>query len=105
MNCTELLQHYGTKAAIARACGVTDQHVHGWFQRNTVPLPHQMKLEVDSGGGLRADVSDEYRQLLAGGGGGLTSKIPGPVEEGDRPAPSEVGSGAADGADQIGVAA
>lgn len=64
MTCDELLKRHKTKAAIARAAGVERQIVQDWFTRNRVPLNHQITLEVESGGELKADVMDEFRKLL-----------------------------------------
>lgn len=67
MNCSELLRHYKTKVAIAEAGGVDRQVVHGWFERGKVPLDQQTKYEVATGGLLKADVSDEFRDIVARG--------------------------------------
>lgn len=67
MTPNQLLKHYKTKVAIADACGVDKQVVQGWFERGSVPLAHQTTLEVDTGGDLKADVSDEFREVVAKG--------------------------------------
>jgi hypothetical protein len=64
MSPAQLLKHFGTKVAIAAAAGVQRQHVQGWFDRKSVPIEQQIKLEVASGGILKADVSDEFREIV-----------------------------------------
>lgn len=64
-----LLRHYKSKAAIAKAGDVDRQAVHGWFERGRVPLEQQTKYEVDTGGKLKADVTDEFREVVAKGEG------------------------------------
>ena len=65
MSPSELLTHYKTKAAIADAGGVDRQVVHGWFERGRVPLDQQTKYEVATDGVLKADISDEFRDIVA----------------------------------------
>lgn len=67
MTPTQLLRHYKTKVAIAEAIGVDKQVVQGWFERDRVPLDQQTKLEVATAGELKADVSDEFREVVAKG--------------------------------------
>lgn len=70
MNCEQVLRHFkGRKVDIAAAITtdrepVTRQTVNGWFARNTIPLDQQIKLEVATGGKLRADLSTEQRRAL-----------------------------------------
>lgn len=64
MTCDEALSHFGTKAEIARQAGVHRAVVQGWFERGTIPLHPQMKLEVASGGALLADVDPEFRRVV-----------------------------------------
>lgn len=63
----QLLKHYETKVAIADAAGVDKQVVQGWFDRDSVPLNHQTTLEVTTGGALKADVSEQFREVVAKG--------------------------------------
>jgi hypothetical protein len=65
MSPSQLLKHYGSKTAIADAGGVDRQVVHGWFERGRVPLDQQTKYEVATDGKLKADVSDEFRDVVA----------------------------------------
>ncbi len=67
MTPAQLLKHYGTKAAIAEAADIDRQVVQGWFERDRVPLDQQTKFEVHTGGALKADVSDEFREVVAKG--------------------------------------
>lgn len=67
MSPSELLSHYKTKIAIADAGEVDRQVVHGWFDRGRVPLDQQTKYEVATKGALKADVSDEFREVVAKG--------------------------------------
>lgn len=67
MTPNQLLKHYKTKAAIADAGGIDRQVVQGWFERDRVPLDQQTKFEVATNGDLKADVSDEFREVVAKG--------------------------------------
>lgn len=67
MNCSELLRHYKTKAAIAAAGNIDRQAVQGWFERGRVPVEQQMKYEVDTAGLLKADISEEFRKVVKRG--------------------------------------
>lgn len=67
MSPSDLLEHYKTKVAIADAGGVERQVVQGWFDRGRVPLDQQTKYEVHTAGTLRADVSNEFREVVAKG--------------------------------------
>lgn len=64
MSPDDLLTHYKTKVAIASAGGVDKQVVQGWFDRKRVPLDQQTKYEVDTKGVLKADISDEFREVV-----------------------------------------
>lgn len=67
MSPTALLKFYKTKVAIADAGGVDRQVVQGWFERDRVPLDQQTKFEVHSSGELKADVSEEFREVVSRG--------------------------------------
>lgn len=67
MSPSDLLKHYQTKVAIAQAGGVDRQVVQGWFDRGRVPLDQQTKYEVATDGALRADVSEEFREVVTKG--------------------------------------
>lgn len=71
MSPSELLKYFKTKAAIGRAIGVDRQAVQGWFDRGRVPLDQQTKFEVATSGALLADVSDEFRAVVARGRAGF----------------------------------
>lgn len=64
MKPSDLLQHYKTKAAVAAAIGVDRQVVQGWFERGRVPLEKQTEFEVATNGDLKADVSEEFRDIV-----------------------------------------
>lgn len=67
MSPSELLKHYKTKIAIAEAGNVDRQVVQGWFDRDSVPLNQQTKYEVETAGRLKADISAEFRNVVAKG--------------------------------------
>ena len=64
MSPSDLLAHYKTKVEIAKAGGVDKQVVQGWFERDSVPLNHQTTYEVATGGALKADVSEAFREVV-----------------------------------------
>ena len=58
MNTNDLLQHYGTQTAIARAGGIKNrQTVNEWFRRGVIPEAWQFKFERLTRGKLKADWS------------------------------------------------
>jgi hypothetical protein len=67
MTCYELLRFYKTKVAIAEAGDVDRQVVQGWFERDRIPLDQQTKYEVATNGELKADVTEEFREVVARG--------------------------------------
>lgn len=67
MTPSDLLRRYKTKIAIAQAIGADRQLVQGWFDRGRVPLDQQTKFEVATDGELRADVSEEFRDVVVRG--------------------------------------
>ena len=61
MTYDELISHYQSEAAAARAVGYDRQRVHGWKNRDRIPTDDQIAFEVATGGELRADIPDEVR--------------------------------------------
>lgn len=59
MNTQTVVSYFGTKAAIARALGITPQAVARW--RDRVPLLQQYRLERITDGKLRVGVPDVNR--------------------------------------------
>lgn len=54
MSHDELIEHYGSQAAAARAIGVKPPSVAEWKEKG-IPLPRQAQYELDTGGKLKAD--------------------------------------------------
>lgn len=55
------IQHFGSKAELARAIGQKPMTVQQWVRRNRIPLKHVVKIEHATGGAvtkeqLRPDV-------------------------------------------------
>ena len=61
MTYADLLKHFGTPAAIATALSTDRQRIHGWKERDKVPIEAQIEIEVATAGALRADIPDELR--------------------------------------------
>ncbi len=57
MKTAQVIQHFGSQAAVARALGITASAVNQW--RETVPLATAARLEKITGGKLVLDV-DQY---------------------------------------------
>ena len=57
MKTQEVIRHFGSQAAVARALGITSSAVNQW--RETVPLATAARLEKITGGELVLDV-DQY---------------------------------------------
>lgn len=55
MSPQNLLDHYKTQAAIAKAAGIKQPSVAEWFANDEVPLTRQFQFEVLTDGALRAD--------------------------------------------------
>lgn len=53
MTYTDVLAHYGTQVAIAKALGITQSTVSAWG--GIVPAKYQYQLEVITEGAMRAD--------------------------------------------------
>lgn len=54
MTYTQLIAHYGSQAAAARAIGVKPPSVAEWKEKG-IPAPRQAQYELDSHGALIAD--------------------------------------------------
>ena len=50
----DLLQHFGSQSAIAKALGCKQQTVFEWFEKGQVPEGRQYQTELATGGALRA---------------------------------------------------
>lgn len=61
MTYTDVLSHYGTQVAIAKALGITQSTVSSWG--GIVPAKYQYQLEVITEGAMRAD--DQLRAQAA----------------------------------------
>ena len=48
----EAIKHFGSKGALAKACGVTPGAVSQWEK---IPQGQQYKLQILTGGALKAD--------------------------------------------------
>lgn len=51
----DVLAHFGTQAAIARAIGCQQPSIAEWFEKGAVPEGRQYQLELATGGVLKAD--------------------------------------------------
>ncbi len=54
MTYNDLLQHFGSQGAIARAIGLSQPSVWEW-QEKGVPLPRQAQFELITDGALKAE--------------------------------------------------
>lgn len=64
MTYQQIIRHYGTQAAAAKAVGAYDQLLNGWRVRKRVPFDWQCRFEADSGGKLKADIPANMRNVL-----------------------------------------
>ena len=51
----QVVQHYGSQTAAAAALGYGQSSVANWIARGKVPALSQLKLEILTGGKLKAD--------------------------------------------------
>lgn len=65
MTVDQLEIFYGSKAAAARAIGITPAAVSNWGDTRIIPIEHQIKWELDSRGALRADLPRSIREQVA----------------------------------------
>ena len=49
---SEIFQHFGSKAAVAKTLGISPQAVHNWGEK--IPAEAALKLELITKGELRA---------------------------------------------------
>ena len=56
-----LIEHYGSQVAAARARNLDKQLIHSWIKRGSIPLAQQCEYEVVSGGALKADIPHQLR--------------------------------------------
>ncbi len=54
MNIQDLINHFGSQAAIARALGTSDQVVSAWKAKNRIPIGRQYEIQILTAGKLRA---------------------------------------------------
>lgn len=64
MSYEELIQHYGSQAAAARALGLKPPSVSEWKDKG-VPIPRQAQYELLTKGRLRAERHGEKRRQAA----------------------------------------
>lgn len=55
MSPSQALEHFGTKAEIARVLGITPPSVIEWFDDGVIPDGRQYQLELATNGALKAD--------------------------------------------------
>lgn len=65
MTMQELIEHFGSQAAAARAIGVSLQVVSAWNAKNRIPLGRQYEIQVLTCGKLRADPAHAVSQKAA----------------------------------------
>lgn len=65
MNYPDLIEHFGSQGAVARAIGLSQPSVWEW-QKNGVPEDRQLEFQKLTGGALKADpaVIEKYRALF-----------------------------------------
>ena len=61
MTPNDLLEFFGTKAEIARACGVEPPSITDWFASGEVPETRQYQIELATNGQLRASKPADRR--------------------------------------------
>lgn len=54
MTLDSVLEHFKTKAAIARSMDITPQAVQQWFDAGKIPFARQFQLQVITKGKLKA---------------------------------------------------
>ena len=55
MTYKQVVAHYRGLSKAAQALGIKRQNVYAWSRRRRIPSRWQMRLEADTGGGLKAD--------------------------------------------------
>lgn len=61
MNYDDLIRYYGGESQAATAVGYDRQRVHKWKKTGKVPTDAQLDYEVQSKGGLKADLPEAVR--------------------------------------------
>ena len=54
MKIEQVIKHFGTQVALAQALGVRQPTISNWRTRGRIPLVQQLRIEVLSGGKLKA---------------------------------------------------
>jgi len=69
MKPAEALEYFGSKAELARVCGVAPPSVIEWFDNDEIPEGRQYQIELATGGKLKADrpANRKADQLVSGG--------------------------------------
>jgi DNA-binding transcriptional regulator YdaS (Cro superfamily) len=62
MTYSDLVQHYGSQAAAARALGLAQPSIHEW-QQTTIPYDRQCQIQIATGGRLLARKKDDARLI------------------------------------------
>jgi DNA-binding transcriptional regulator YiaG len=62
MNIQDLIDHFGSQAAIAKALGTSAQVVSAWKVKNRVPIGRQYEIQLLTAGKLRADPAHAVSQ-------------------------------------------
>lgn len=55
MTLDQAVEHFGSRAALARAVGVSPQAVQQWGETGRIPRGRQFQIEVITRGELKAD--------------------------------------------------
>jgi hypothetical protein len=62
MNMQDLISHFGSQTAAAKAIGTSIQVVSSWKTKGRIPLGRQYEIQVLTGGQLRADPAHAVSQ-------------------------------------------
>ena len=58
------IDHFGSKAELARAMNTSNQNVQNWMKRGTIPPANALQAERASGGAIKSrDILIENEQL------------------------------------------
>lgn len=58
----DVIRHYGSKRKLSKAVGISISVPHVWSFRGYIPIEAQHKIEVHSGGKLKADYAHARRK-------------------------------------------
>ena len=61
MNMQDLINHFGSQTAIAKAVGTSVQVVSAWKKKNRIPMGRQYEIQILTAGKLRADQAHAVR--------------------------------------------